>query len=244
MQESLDLGLSSLAASSSGAPAAPAPPPSSTSQPSPSDAPAPRQNDGRATPDRVKVGEREFSVQELNDLAARHSAEESKRLTLPADPNGYKVELPQDFKVPEGMTFEFQARAFAHEAQLPQDAFSKLLSIHAASQVEAAQTLAYARQAEINKLGVNGTARITAVTQWLKAVGGQDAETLVRVLDYAPHSATVQAFENLMRKFSSQGGAAFSQQHRTQPDPGKIPGYEGMSFEQRRHSQDLMNHRR
>jgi hypothetical protein len=29
-----------------------------------------------------------------------------------------------------------------------------------------------------------------------------------------------------MRKFSSQGGAAFSQQHRTQPEAGKIPGYE------------------
>jgi hypothetical protein len=185
-------------------------------------------------------------LRERDELKAFKATEDSKRLTLPQKPDDYKIELPSDFKPPEGVTFEFraddplmaQARTFAHEAGISQEGFSKLLSLHAASQVESAAQMQTAKAAEIGKLGVNGPARVTAVTNWLKAVGGPDADTLVRTLDYAPVAGTVQAFENLMRKFSSQGGAAFSQQHRTQPEAGKIPGYENMSFEQRRLAQD------
>jgi hypothetical protein len=249
----LDLGPSTVtaSASSSGAPAAPAPAPT---QPSQSQPPAPPQSEAppASRPDRVKVGEREFTAQELNDLAARHAAEESKRLTLPTDPNGYKIELPEDFKAPEGVKFEFrpddpllaQARSMAHAKGWSQTDFSDALSLYAATQVADMARLQTARQAEINKLGVNGPARITAVTNWLKGIGGADADVLVRVLDYAPHSSTVMAFERMMQKFSSQGGAGFSQQHRSQPDAGKIPGFENMSFEQRRLAQDQLLARR
>jgi hypothetical protein len=200
----------------------------------------------------IKLGDRSWTEAEVTEALAAKAEADSRRLSLPSMPEGYKAELPGDFKVPEGMKFEFrgddplmaQARAFAHEAGLSQDAFSKLLSLHAASQVEAAQTLQHAKAAEIAKLGVNGPARITAVTNWLKAVGGPDANVLVRVLDYAPHSSTVQAFERMMQKFSSQGSAGFSQQHRSQPESGKIPGFENMSFEQRRLAQDQRNSRR
>jgi hypothetical protein len=185
-------------------------------------------------------------LRERDELKAFKATEDSKRLTLPQKPDDYKVELPADFTPPEGMTFEFRAddplmakaREFAHEAGISQEGFGKLLSLHAAAQVESAATLQTAKAAEISKLGVNGTARVTAVTNWLKAVGGADAEVLVRTLDYAPVAGTVQAFERMMQKFSSQGGAAFSQQHRAQPEAGKIPGYEKMSFEQRRLAQD------
>jgi hypothetical protein len=37
---------------------------------------------------------------------------------------------------------------------------------------------------------------------------------------------------------TSQGTMPFSQQHRTPPEANKIPGYENMSFEQRRHAQE------
>jgi hypothetical protein len=131
-----------------------------------------------------------------------------------------------------------QARDFAHRSGWSQDTFSQALALHAASQVQQTAELQTAKAAEIAKLGVNGPARVTAVTNWLKGVGGADAETLVKVLDYAPVAGTVQAFERMMQKFSSQGGAGFSQQHRSQPEAGKIPGYEGMSFEQRRYAQD------
>jgi hypothetical protein len=44
--------------------------------------------------------------------------------------------------------------------------------------------------------------------------------------------------ETIMAKLSSQGAASFSQSHRVAPDANPIPGYEGMSFEQRRLAQD------
>jgi hypothetical protein len=41
-----------------------------------------------------------------------------------------------------------------------------------------------------------------------------------------------------MQKISSQGAASFSQSHRTAPDANPIPGYESMSFEQKRYAQE------
>jgi hypothetical protein len=49
----------------------------------------------------------------------------------------------------------------------------------------------------------------------------------------------VKTFEGLMQQFSSQGGADFSQSGRSQQEaqPGKIAGFENMSFTQRRAAQ-------
>jgi hypothetical protein len=85
-------------------------------------------------------------LRERDELKAFKATEDSKRLTLPQKPDDYKIELPADFKPPEGVTFEFkaddplmaQARTFAHQAGISQEGFSKLLSLHAASQVESA----------------------------------------------------------------------------------------------------------
>ncbi|WP_426433682.1 hypothetical protein [Bradyrhizobium genosp. P] len=46
-----------------------------------------------------------------------------------------------------------------------------------------------------------------------------------------------------MHKASSQGAASFSQQHRAAPEAG-IPGFEKMSFEQKRYAQDQQAARR
>lgn len=165
-------------------------------------------------------------LKERDELKAFKATEDSKRLTLPKDVNGYEAKLPDDFKAPEGIKFEFdqadpllaQAKEMALKKGWSQTDFSDALALHAAGKVAEASQMATAKAAEITKLGVNGPARVDAVTAWLKAVGGADADTLVKVLDYAPVAGTVQAFERMMQKFSSQGGAAFSQSHRTQPD--------------------------
>jgi hypothetical protein len=191
-------------------------------------------------------------LKERDELKAFKATEDSRRLTLPADANAYKIELPADFKPPEGVTFEFkaddpllvQARALAHQSGMSQDNFSKMLSVYAAAQVQDQATITAAKQAEINKLGVNGPARVDAVTAWLKGVGGPDADILCKTLDYAPVAGTVMAFERLMQKFSSQGGSGFSQGHRAAPDDKKIPGYDTMSFEQRRFAQDQQRARK
>jgi hypothetical protein len=55
-------------------------------------------------------------------------------------------------------------------------------------------------------------------------------------------SKHVEAFESIINKFSRQGGTPFSQGHREgAPPAGKIPGYENMSFEQKRAAQMRMN---
>jgi hypothetical protein len=41
-----------------------------------------------------------------------------------------------------------------------------------------------------------------------------------------------------MHKFQSQGAASFSQAHRVAPDDNKIPGYDKMSFAEKRLAQD------
>lgn len=191
-------------------------------------------------------------LKERDDLKAFKATEDSRRLTLPQNADGYKIELPADFKPPEGVTFQFkaddpllvQAKALAHQSGMSQDNFSKMLSVYAAAQVQDQATISAAKQAEITKLGVNGPARVDAVTAWLKGVGGPDAEILCRTLDFAPVAGTVMAFERLMQKFSSQGGSGFTQNGRTQPDDTKIPGYDKMSFEQRRFAQDQLRARK
>lgn len=160
---------------------------------------------------------------ELNDKTAKLAVEESRRLTLPTEPAGYKIELPADFKAPEGVTFEFraddpllaQAQQLAHAKGIDQETFSQMLGLYAGAQVQDQSVITAAKTAEIGKLGVNGPARVDAVTTWLKSVGGADAEILVKTLDFAPVAATVVAFENMMRKFA--GGGGFTQQHREAP---------------------------
>lgn len=54
-----------------------------------------------------------------------------------------------------------------------------------------------------------------------------------------PVAAMVETFEGLMQQFSNQGGADFTQQGRSEQEQpaGKIPGYDNMSFTQRRVAQ-------
>lgn len=163
---------------------------------------------------------------ELNELKAGAAIEASRKATLPSDAAGYKIELPADFKAPEGVTFEFnaddpllaRARDIAHAKGIDQETFSQMLGLYAGAQIQDQSTISAAKNAEIAKLGVNGPARMDAVTNWLTAVGGNEAATLVKVMDYAPVADTVIAFENLMRKFSSQGAGSFSQAHRDAPN--------------------------
>lgn len=200
----------------------------------------------------VKADDIQKHFARASENEAFRSAEESRRLTLPQSPDAYELKLPADFKPPEGVEFKFnvddpllaRAREFAQKRGLDQEGFSEMLSLYAAVQVQDAATIQAAKQAEIQKLGVNGPARVDAVQRWLKSVGGEDAAALVGVLDYAPVAGTVKALEGLMKKFSSQGSGSFNHSHREQPEAGKIAGYEGMSFEQKRFAQDQQRTRR
>ncbi len=162
------------------------------------------------------------------EIATRVAAEDSRRLTLPAKPEDYKVELPKDFTPPVGVEFKFneadpllaQARTVAHELGIPQEGFQKLLGLYAGAQVATQAEIAAARNAEIAKLGATGPARVDAVTRWAvgtlgEAEGRQFASRLFTASD-------VQIAEKLISRMTGSG--TFKPTGREPPQaPGRLP---------------------
>lgn len=163
---------------------------------------------------------------------AAHAERETRRLTLPEKPEGYQLLLPKDLEIKgadgKPIKFEFdandpripEARALMHEIDQGklsgQDAFSRMLAMHAKFEAGEDQRVATARQAEMTKLGANGPARVDALGTWLNSMIGDKGKGL---LDRLVLAADVEAFEDLIKKFSSQGVANFSQQHRENGNP-------------------------
>jgi hypothetical protein len=185
-------------------------------------------------------------IARFNELSTKDAADEVRKSTLPQSADGYKIELPKDFTMPQGVEFQFddkapemaQARAMAHAKGWTQQDFSEALGIFAAAKVAEQATINTARAAEVGKLGATGPQRIDAVTRWMDAQGlGVLKSSLVT-------AAQVAAWEGHITKVTSQGSASFSQSHRSTPEANKIPGYENMSFEQRRLAQDQLSARR
>ncbi|NUB27735.1 hypothetical protein [Azospirillum brasilense] len=112
----------------------------------------------------------------VEDLAKLVSDDQARRAGIPEGPDGYKLELPADFKLPDGLTFEQadtplgqSVRAIAHEFGLPQAGLSKLLAAYVDSQAKEHQQVVADITAEQAKLGPNRDARFTAMDGWLKA---------------------------------------------------------------------------
>jgi hypothetical protein len=176
----------------------------------------------------------------FNELSTKDAADAVRKNSLPPSADAYKIELPADFQMPTGVEFKFddkapelvQARALAHAKGWTQQDFSEALGIFAAAKISEQATINTARAAEVTKLGATGPGRVDAVTQWMDAQGlGVLKSTMVT-------AAQVQAWEAHITKLTSQGTGSFSQQHRVPAEDNKIPGYETMSFEQRRHAQE------
>jgi hypothetical protein len=201
------------------------------------------QGDGSGTPQTLEG----FTPEQIREAIAHKVESDTRKAALPQDPRGYKTELPADFKPPEGVKFEFNqqdpllktARDLAHKRGIDQETFSDMLGLYAATQIGQHQQLAQARTAELAKLGTAAQERINGIDTWLHARAGQSADVMVAQLKNFPVAGMVEMFEGLMRQFSNQGGADYSQSGRQQQETGgKIPGYENMNFVQKRAAQD------
>jgi hypothetical protein len=203
------------------------------------------------TGERVKVGEYDLSPEDVAGLLERKSQEELRKTQIPDAPEKYTATLPEAFKLPDGMTFKFDeaspeylaARTWAHAQGFSQKQFSELLSFHANTQAAEAVKIGSAARAEVEKLGSAGTARVTAVEQFLRGMVGDELAGHLRGMMVT--AKIVQGFEKLMTKHSSQGVANFRQDGRDTPAAsGSIPGYEKMTYAQRREAQDVTSRRR
>lgn len=192
--------------------------------------------------------------EEHDSLLAFKGAEDTKRLTLPKTPDEYKVELTKEFKPPAGVDFAIDdknpalasLKAWAHKHAIPQSALSEVVDVYAGTVVGsmAAQKAAYA--AEVTKLGPAGPARIDALGMWMKGVLGDKAAVLTGTKGADGKSTNgvlwtagiVEAFEALQQKFTGGGSHYTGNGRDNGASDGKIPGYAGMSFEQRRQAQE------
>lgn len=164
-------------------------------------------------------------------MSTRIAAEDVRKGSLPPSPDAYKVELPADFKPPAGVEFKFdaadpilkQAQSWAHGAGLTQEQFQQSLGLYAAAKVGEQAQIDAARTTEVAKLGPTASSRVDAITRWMTGMDSTadkaDAKALAGMLVTARH---VEAFERLITKFTSQGTAPFSQQHRDNTPPGKV----------------------
>jgi hypothetical protein len=166
---------------------------------------------------------------------------------LPKAETDYQIRNSDGFQLPDGVKFEFDkndptlaaARKFALDRGLDQETFSSLLDLHVASKVNELMAQARAHDTNLKMLGAAGPSRIDAVATWLKATAGADGTLFANFLKAYPSAPMVKAMENVIRRFSNQGGVNYDQRGRaTQEDhAGRIPGYDQMSFTQRRAAQ-------
>jgi hypothetical protein len=194
---------------------------------------------------KLRIGDIELDEPSVRGLLERKGLEDSRRATMPASPDLYQ--LPVDMPMPPGMSWKWntedpvlspligQAKEWAHANGIGQDGFNKMMGLFATHQLNEQALFDRARKTEVDKLGETAHVRVDSVKTWLKAMGGEHFNDLVRVLDVSPTAATVRGLEVLMQRYVSQGGASFNGAHREPTIPGKVSDetYAKMSYSER-----------
>jgi hypothetical protein len=196
---------------------------------------------------KLRIGELELSEADIRQLMTETAAREARRATMPATAADYTLDLPADFKMPDGQSWKWadndpvltpligMAKEFAHAHGIDQAGFSKMMSLYAATQLHEGQLIAKARAAEVDKLGARAPIRVDAVNTLLRGHLGDDK---ARAITSGLHTAKqIEAFETLMQRFTNQGGGSYSGAHR---EPAQKAGtvsteqYAKMSYTERK----------
>lgn len=172
------------------------------------------------------IKHKEFG-EHYSQLATRLAAEEVRRNTLPKAAEDVKLDLPKDFKLPEGMEFKLDStkpefnkfREIAIRRGLDADTVTDLMGVYAETVVGSEASYKAAQKAELDKLGANATTRVTALDTFFTGLLGADEAKHIRAGMYS--AGVVTALEKLAAKFANQGAASFRQDGR---EPGGQPG--------------------
>lgn len=173
---------------------------------------------GVKTPDLIKS---------FQELSARDAAAAAKAATVPAKPEDYTLDLPKEFKAPDGFNLSINdkdprlpmVRAFAKAHSLGQDGFSELLALDV--QFKAAQLRQVTAQAdaihaaETKALGENGPQRLQSVTAFLEKhltpkrftalVGELSPDKKTRIGGFTTRADAVEAIEHLVSMATASG---------------------------------------
>jgi hypothetical protein len=164
-------------------------------------------------------------------------------------PTKYEARLPPDFVLPPGaprVQFDeanpalAQARQIAHAEGMSQQGFEKLLGVFASTQIpgqmQQQTQLARLREANMAQLGVTANLRVDAVATWLQArVGGVEGKAMADTLRQYPAAQFVKGYETLIKQISnSQRAAELRRENESANADTRIPGYDKMSYVQRR----------
>jgi hypothetical protein len=169
---------------------------------------------------RLVVGDYTLSPEDIAALMQQKANDDLRKARMPSSPDGYELKLPADFKMPDGVEFKLDTsnpiyqdvRRWAFSKQLDGQAVSEMLGIYASHQAAEEAKVRAAGQREVEKLGTNATARITALNTWMRgAVGDELAGALGSMM---VTEKSVRALEKLQARFTNQGAASFSQAHR------------------------------
>jgi hypothetical protein len=199
----------------------PAPKPAAAQPEPPAPAPA-----ASVTPDgRLQVGEYLLDQNDIASLISTKAQADLRATQIPTNPESYQAKLPDGFKLPDGVDgFTFNEadpalrdmRAWAHGKGIDQQTFSEMLGFYASTEAQKEAAFLAAQLREVEKLGVMGTTRVTAIEQWLRGTLGDDLGSAPRGMIVT--EKIVRGLEALASKFTTQGAAPFSQSHRT-PEP-------------------------
>ena len=164
-------------------------------------------------------------AEKIAPVLTAHAAEQVRLNSLPSKPEDVKIELPKEFKLPQGVEFKLdpakpeygKVRELAVKHRLSQDAVTDLMGVYAETLVGSEQAIATAKKAELDKLGSNAQNRVAALETWFTGMVGEDgAKQLKSMLVTA---GIVSTFEKLVAKYVGQGVAPFGQNGREPPAP-------------------------
>lgn len=179
----------------------------------------------------------------FNELSTLKQAEADRLKAMPEKPEAYELAIPEDLELPEGVSrediavakddpFYAQAQKLFFDARIPPEIGNKLYGLYVQKQVADVGAINQAVAAEKQKLGTNYKQRYDAAATFVNGrVGKELGGALMKAVVTAD---AVKALEKLATVFASQGAPPVPPGGNEGEPNGKIPGYETMSFEEKR----------